>query len=100
MKLLNQNCDIRWSKRGTSYEYLLIKNIYQFLSIVALIAQRCQPDVILVLSKLVHSLIRCSACIDREDTYETKAYHHWCLVTVIVEEDQINTLVSSPRAFI
>ena len=22
------------------------------------------------------------------DVYETKAYHHWCLVTVIVEEDQ------------
>ena len=25
---------------------------------------------------------------------------HWCLVTVIVEEDQTNTLVSSPGAFI
>ena len=32
--------------------------------------------------------------------YETKACHYCCLVTVIVEEDQINTLVSSPRAFI
>ena len=36
----------------------------------------------------------------RGDVYETTAYHHWCLVTVIVEEDPINTPVSSPRAFI
>ena len=27
----------------------------------------------------------------------TEAHHHWCLVTVIVEEDQINTPVSSPE---
>ena len=27
-------------------------------------------------------------------------YHHWCLTTVIVEEDQINAPVSSPLAFI
>ena len=38
--------------------------------------------------------------LTRGDVYETKAYHHWCLVTVIVEEDQINTPVSSPQAFI
>ena len=42
--------------------------------------------------------IRCSACIDqrRRDVYEIKAYHHWCLMTVIVEEDEINTLACSP----
>ena len=36
----------------------------------------------------------------RRDVYETKAYHHWCLATVIVEEGQKNTAVSSPGAFI
>ena len=36
----------------------------------------------------------------RGDVYETEAYHHLRSVTVIVEEDQINTLVSSPGAFI
>ena len=30
-----------------------------------------------------------------EETSETEAYHHWCLVTVIVEEDHINAPVSS-----
>ena len=37
---------------------------------------------------------------DLLNVHETKAYHHWCLVTVFVEEDQINTLISSSQAFI
>ena len=40
-----------------------------------------------------HNLIWCSACIG-------EANSHWFLVTVIVKEDQINTLVCSPGAFI
>ena len=47
---------------------------------------------------LVHNLIRCSACIDQTwgDVYETEANSHWCLVTVIVEEDQINHCIVIP----
>ena len=40
---------------------------------------------------LVHDFICCSACIDQRRRQETKANIHWCLVTVIVEEDQIYT---------
>ena len=35
----------------------------------------------------------------RGDIYEIKVHHHWCLVTVIVEEDPINTPFSSPWVF-
>ena len=34
--------------------------------------------------------------LHQEDVYEIEAYHHWCLMTVIVKEDQINTLACSP----
>ena len=69
----------------------------------------CEHDLFVHLCYVIHEVhkghymnncltLRCSACIG--DIYETEAYHHWCLVTVIVEVDQINTLVSSPWAFI
>ena len=46
-------------------------------------------------SYLVFSLHRPE---ETSNVYETEADHHLCLLTVIVEEDQINTLLSSPIA--